>query len=301
MFEIACRQHGIVTRAQATASGLTRSMISRRLQSGRLRRVHPGVFALGGTVRTLEQRSFAAVAWGGPGIVASHRTAGQLWGIAGCCLGEIEISGDRRLTRPPPRIAPHFTKHLPHADRWTLRGIPITSPARTLFDLAAVVPEDTARGAIEDAVVKGLVAPGRLLAVIDSAAGRGRRGIPCARRARGEMRGDRLSSRLEDQLEGLLQRERLTGWVREHRIQADGSVFLIDFAWPHARVGIEADSRRWHSTSESFARDRRKHNVLIAHGWTILRFTWSDVFERPDWVTDSLLRALDRASAQRTT
>ena len=66
----------------------------------------------------------------------------------------------------------------------------------------------------------------------------------------------------------------------------------LDFAYPHLRLGIEADSRIWHGGRTDVQRNSDKANVLVAHGWRVLRFTWSDVRRRPAYVVDAVAREL---------
>ncbi|HYP22179.1 MAG TPA: type IV toxin-antitoxin system AbiEi family antitoxin domain-containing protein [Actinomycetota bacterium] len=101
MLRLAARQHGVVTRAQAIETGLTKSMVQTRVRTGRLRRIHPGVYCVGGSPATFEQRAFAAAAWAGPGAVLSHRSAGYLWGLVDRHPPVDELWTPRRRTRPP--------------------------------------------------------------------------------------------------------------------------------------------------------------------------------------------------------
>ncbi|MFO8175866.1 MAG: type IV toxin-antitoxin system AbiEi family antitoxin domain-containing protein [Longimicrobiales bacterium] len=141
--EIASRQHGAVTRAQLLAAGITAPMVDRRLKSRRLRPLHHGVYLHGSLVGSLEParlREMAAVLACGPGSVVSHGSAAALWGLL---QGEgdrspvhVTIPGADRGRRPG--IRRHKVANLPAEDAALVEGVPVTSPARTIVDLAAL-------------------------------------------------------------------------------------------------------------------------------------------------------------------
>jgi very-short-patch-repair endonuclease len=105
-------------------------------------------------------------------------------------------------------------------------------------------------------------------------------------------------SPLEDALVALLRRHRLPEPVRQHPVAAGGGrVLRIDLAYPEAKLGIEADGRRWHSGRADFQPDRDRGNLLAARGWTVLRLTWDDVRQRGDRVVDDIRPVLQRRRA----
>ncbi|HEX2041940.1 MAG TPA: DUF559 domain-containing protein [Acidimicrobiales bacterium] len=105
-------------------------------------------------------------------------------------------------------------------------------------------------------------------------------------------------SPLEDALVALLRRHRLPEPVRQHPVAVGGGrVVRLDLAYPDARVGIEADCRRWHSGRADFQSDRERGNHLAARGWTVLRFGWDDVGRRGDRVADDVRRVLQHRRA----
>lgn len=104
---------------------------------------------------------------------------------------------------------------------------------------------------------------------------------------------DRADFRAERRLIGLLRRAGVDGFVRA----VPFGRWTIDLAFPRHRVAIEFDGWAFHSGPDRFQNDRTKGNALVAAGWTVLRFTWRDLGERPDDVVDQIRRALDRAAA----
>lgn len=286
LFELARRQHGVFELGQALHLGYSRAAISRRVRTGLLTRVYPRTYRLAGSVVSREQRAVAACLWAGPSSVASYDTAADLWGIA-ASGPEVHVTLPRQRTSPPRGIRAHTCGRLAKRDVGVLRGVTLTSPARTVLDLAAGRRVDDLLALVEQTVVGGLVAPDRLAAVAGTATGcRGRRNLRQVL-DRGVAEG-RWASALEREVARLLSGSGLPPAVRELAV---GDV-RIDFAWPSARVGVEADGRLWHSTHDDFARDRAKHNALLAAGWRILRVTWRDLRRKPEEVVADLDRLL---------
>lgn len=145
---IAAQQHSVFDRRQAVAAGLSPRMIQHRLESGRWVSVSRGVYRLAGVERTWHQRVLAACLAAGAGAVASHRSAAALWEIDGFGPGPVEIS----VSRSQRRTA-HFTTHRPRnmwaADTTELDYVPVTTVARTIIDLAAVVGDDDLEAALD--------------------------------------------------------------------------------------------------------------------------------------------------------
>src|SRR5436305_2104854 len=132
---LAVRQHGLLLRAQVLDVGLTDAMIDHRIRSGRWARVCPGLYRLAGVPVSWRQRALAACLVAGPGAVVSHRSAAVLWGVSGFRPGRVEITvppgGSNRSTLARVHRSP--------VQGVRRDGVPVTSPARTIVDLAAVV------------------------------------------------------------------------------------------------------------------------------------------------------------------
>ena len=136
----------MVERRQLLALGWTRRAIERRLASGELHEIHRGVYAVGHRRLTRRGRWMAAVLAAGPGAVLSHRAAAALWGLRRSKA--LEVTTVRRCRREG--ILTHRAK-LPSDEVTVLDGIPATTVARTLLDLATVLPRDQVRHALEEA------------------------------------------------------------------------------------------------------------------------------------------------------
>jgi hypothetical protein len=160
---IAARQHGVVTGADLAAAGFGRGAVARRVADGRLRRLHASVFLLG-PLHGPRTREMAAVLACGPGAVLSHQAAAALWGFGPAWRGAVDvIVAGRHPRRAGIRV---HRGTLDPLDTRRREGVPTTSPARTLLDLAAVVPVARLENALEEAQVLKLVTPVQVAALL---------------------------------------------------------------------------------------------------------------------------------------
>ncbi len=160
---IARRQHGIVSRAQLLEAGLSTAGIKRWLASGRLHRIHRGVYAVGHTLISQEGRWLAAVLACGPGSYLSHGPAGQLSGIVPRRERfALHVSTPGRKMRSPAGIIGHTSRNLDVRDTTTRIRIPTTTPTRTIWDLATSRSPTQVRGAFEQAERQDLLDRHRL-------------------------------------------------------------------------------------------------------------------------------------------
>jgi hypothetical protein len=293
--KLAERQHGVLLRAQVLDLGFTPDAIQHRLATGRWELVRAGVYRLPGTPRSWEQQLLAVVLGAGAGAVVSHRTAAALWGLAGFRREErfdVTIPRGRRARHPSGRI--HRSLHLPPAHTGHLQSIPVTRPARTLVDLAGVVPAGRTERAIDNALAMGLVTTRELHAVTAELARPGRPGIALLRRLLDE-RGTGYvapASELEARYLALTRSAGLPDPVRQHDIGDDTDwLGRTDYSYPPVLVLVELDSRRHHLSKLDFEADRARDNRRVAAGWRPLRFTWRMVTGTPEAVIDLLLRS----------
>lgn len=160
--ELARRQHGLVTLAQAREAGVSVESARRRVNAGRWTRVTAGVFALAGTADTWRRRTFAALLAAGPGAVASHSTAAVLFGMPPFRFQRVEITVPRGRSHRSQIAVVHVTTDLDRGDVATKDGIPVTRPARTLIDLAGAASKSALEEAVDDALIRRLVTLHRL-------------------------------------------------------------------------------------------------------------------------------------------
>ncbi len=228
----------------------------------------------------------------GVDAAGSHRAAGAVWLLAGFdpVAPEVTVSGGRH---PRPRGVVVHQAALPSVDVTVVEAIPVTSPARTLLDLAAVVAAEAVEEALDDALRRGLVSIPRLRWRADQL---GRRpGVALIRRlldARTDANGQ-AQSVLETRFMRLLKRARLPTPVCQHQIRDRGRlVAIVDFAYPDLRLAIETDGYRWHSGRIAWQRDLARRNALTRLGWHVIHVTAEDIERRPDATVDVLAQAL---------
>jgi predicted transcriptional regulator of viral defense system len=162
--ERASRQHGVLSRTQLSSIGLSSDAIDRRIAAGLLQPIHRGVYAVGHRPSTREARWMAAVLAAGPDAVLAGRCAAALWCIRQTSRSEVEVIAPR-LCRRPGILARCIV--LPVDETDVEDGIPVTTPARTLFDLAAVVPPDQLEHAFNEAEYRRLTSPVSLDALLE--------------------------------------------------------------------------------------------------------------------------------------
>jgi predicted transcriptional regulator of viral defense system len=138
--ELAERQHGVVARWGLLEAGLGRGAIEARLRSGRLHRLHTGVYLVGHRLIRREGRWMAAVLASGPDAVLSHYSAAALWGLRPTSRTTIDVTVPH-VTRSSKLIRRHVS-HVPADERKVEERIPVTSVPRTILDLAATEPID---------------------------------------------------------------------------------------------------------------------------------------------------------------
>jgi predicted transcriptional regulator of viral defense system len=150
---LARRQHGVVSLEQLASVGLGAAAVQKRVEAGRLHRVHYGAYSVGYPLLSVEGRWMAAVLACGPGAVLSHRSAAALWGLCSDGQAAVDVTAPRRRGRSPSGVAAHRDGRLRVEDRAIVEGIPCTTVARTLLDFAGVVGMRQLRDAVGESEV----------------------------------------------------------------------------------------------------------------------------------------------------
>lgn len=291
---LATRQHGVVSLVDLSALGFSASGVRSRVARGRLHRLYPGVYAVGRPDLTREGHWLAAVKAAGEGAVLSHRSAAALHGLRPSSAASIELTV-RRAFRPQLRgLRVHRSTSVAGKDVTTVDAIPCTTPNRTLFDLAAVVGPDALERACERAEELGLLD----MAALSHLLNRPARGVRNLRAALARLGDGATRSELEVRFRTLCRQAGLpppevNGWL-----SLGGGHVLIDFLWRRQRVAVETDGYHYHRDRRSFARDRRRDQLLGLEGWQHARFTWEQVLNEPEHVI-RVVRALIAAGAPR--
>ena len=286
----AALQHGVVDRRDARALGLTDDAVHRRVRSGRLLQLHPGVYLLPGAPDTWHQRLFAACRAAGREAVASHRSAASLWGLIEG--DDVEVTVRRTKGPVPHGVVVHRSRDLVPAHTTLRHGIPSTNPLRTMVDLGAVSPDHVVADAIERGLVRKLFSVAALEWALTDLARPGRRGCGGLRRVLDDraLGAAPADSVLEARMARLLRSYRLPSAVFHHVVpEADAE---LDFAYVDRRLAIEVDGFEVHGTAPAMSADHDRHNRLVAAGWSVLRFTWYQVIRQPGTVARRLHEVL---------
>lgn len=286
--ELAARQWGVVARSQLLEAGLSPTMVRARIRGGHLLPLHPGVYAVGHARLRREGHWFAAVLATGPDAVLSHRDAAGLHGLRPANHARIDVTttADRTSTA---RIRVCRTRSLDGKDIATVYGVPVTTVARTLVDLAGTIPRDHLARAVKEAERRNVFDLRAVEATLARTRGRRGPGHRALREAIAEYVALGLSatdSALEDAFLRLTQH---AGFPRP-TVNAHVEGFRVDAVWRTQQIAVELDGWQHHHTRHAFERDRERDAALTAAGWRVVRFTHRQVTQRPGHVVQTLRR-----------
>jgi hypothetical protein len=277
--------HGVVTRVELLRAGVSVDEVRRRLRSGALLREHPGVYRVGHRAPSLEARYVAAVRACGERAVLSGRAAGYLFGALKGPAPPPEVTAPSR--RRVKGVKTRRCRSIDPRDVTTFRGIPVTTPPRTLVDIAAVLDLDDLARACHEAGVRHRTTPARVEVVLAR-----RPTSPGAAKLRAVLRGGApiTLSRLEKRFPDVL---RETGLPLPKTNRPAGGR-RVDCRWPGLRLTVELDSYRYHHSRHAWEQDRRRERDARARGDDFRRYTYGDVFEQPELMLAELHALLPR-------
>ncbi len=285
--QLARRQLGVMTRSQVLRAGIERNQLARLLARGELVTVAPCTYRLRSAPQTWHSRLMEVALWAGSPGGASHLSAGKLWGLDGLPKGPGELhvlcTHGARLAKAGVRV--HSSRQLEVRDFTQRGGIPVTHLARTLIDLASMLPEPS----LELAVASARRRHPNLEKWLEQSLGtsdarRGRPGI--------EKLGHILRSLTHVADESALEtrvwrRLRAAGVPLPHGQlainDARGFIARVDFAWPMHRLVLFADGLQWHDGTTRRTHDAEQRNRIMAAGWNIQVVTW-DMVSGEAWV-----------------
>jgi Transcriptional regulator, AbiEi antitoxin/Protein of unknown function (DUF559) len=274
---LAARQHGIVATRQLAALGLERGAVAKRAVAGRLHRVHRGVYAVGHPILTANGHRMAAVLACGPGATLSHASAAALWDIRPTAATRIDVSVRTPGGRKRQRIRIHRATTLQDDEITVHHGIRVTTPARTLLDLASSLPRRALERALDQAAILELFDLGALRRTIDANRGGRGAGILVAALASHEPGTTLTKSKLEERMLALCDRHGLA----RPAVNAWVAGLEVDFLFAAGKLVVEADSYRFHRSRRAFERDRERDALLAQHGYRVLRFTHRQMTREP--------------------
>lgn len=290
---LAGQQHGVVGRRQLLDLGLDVSAIDRRVASGRLLVVHRGVYAVGHRSLRREGWCWAAVLGGGAGTVLSHFTAAALWNLMSSrSVIHISVPGRTGRLRLGDVVA-HRPRSLPADEVEDHDGLPVTTVARTLVDLAAVARENDLEHAVEQAERQSLFDLVAVQAVL--ARSHGRRGIRTLRDVILRWAGPGVTrSEMEIAFRAICRRVDLPMPLTNAAVLLDGGHYEPDFLWPDRRLIVETDGFATHKTKRAFVRDRRRDRRLHRADYAVERFSWDDIFFDPRGCGEEMIDIMAR-------
>jgi predicted transcriptional regulator of viral defense system len=300
LLRYAAKQHGVISAAEAANFEVTRAQLRSGVRRGDWLTPHAGVLIAAAAPATWMQRCMIATQRSG-GLI-SHRAAARLHGLdgfhgsesggrivggSGGEAGLVELTVPDSRSRAIGDFLVHRTCVLAPEDCTVTAGIAVTSIARTLVDLGAVVSDDKVEQALDDAIRRGYS-----LRWITETLNRVDRPGPsgCASLRRVLARPDRQGPIPDSMFERSMERMAVAGGMpqpeRQFRVY-DGLGFAhgglgilvaqLDAAWPAVKLGVEAHSSRWHDGNRRGRADQRRDNRLAGLGWELLYLSWWDL------------------------
>lgn len=290
----ASRQHGLFTTDQALALGVTRQAIQTLVDAGWCTRLGTNVHRVDAVPRSRPQALLAAVLVHEARAAGSHRAAADHWGVPGYGTAQPEVTVEHARNRRTKLGIVRGSLHLPARHIAVRDAVPVTTPARTVFDLAGIEPAAKVARALDHLLSRRLCTLRQVNQVFFALAGQGRRGTVMMR------------TLLEDRGEGFVppatELERVGRAVfaagglpvPEFEVHlGDGELIgRVDCYWRAARLVVELDGSRYHDGLSAREADRARDNRLMAAGWRVLRFTWVDLTEHPEQTVRTIRAAL---------
>jgi hypothetical protein len=293
---------GLLTTAHLDALGVTRQQRRTLVARGVLVPVHRGVLRHAAHPTSWRQSVLAGVLATGDAAVASHRTAAMLWRFdgfdrPGCSPVEVTVPRARQR-RPPGEVVVHRTASLDRADVDLRRGIPRTSPARTLCDIAPGMAVPRLEATFDHAVRRGLIWPPHVRWRLDELRRRGRTGPAMVAdlldHTQGRPQGD---SWLEQEGVRIIAEAGLpTPRCQVKLRKAGGGIARVDLFWDRGRLVAELDGHASHATRRQRQSGAERAARLELSGWRVLAFTYEDVTERPGYVVATIRAHLAQRS-----
>lgn len=288
-------KEGVFHVEAAFRAGISKDQLSRLAASGVIRRPRPRVCVLSAFPHTWQQDAAVAQTWAAPDGVLSHNTAAALWGLRN--FGEprpIELTSAAYLRSRSPDVVVHRRRRWLPGDVCHLGRLMLTSPARTIIDIAGQIPVDRLRDALDEVLVRELVTLDRMQRRLKDAGRQGRPGAAALQRLIREFESSDLPPRsvLERRYLKCSRQARLPEPRLQHPVVIDGESYRIDFAYPTAALAVELDGWRFHGGREAWEADIKRSNALVAGGWQVIRGTWRDVKNDPRPLIDRVAELL---------
>lgn len=288
---IAAAQRGRVSRRQLLSAGVSASTIHRMVVRAMLHPLHGGVYAVGHLTPVELGAETAALLACADGAVLSHRTAAGLWKLRPPIEGDVHVTtGERQGRRDGIRT--HRTRRLDPRDIRTYELLPVTSPARTVLDLASIERAREVERALDEGIVRKILRVSEVEDVLGRASGL--RGAALLARILERRRGPTVTrSAAEERFLSLIRDALLP--PPEINVSIHG--YEVDFLWRTQRLVVEVDGYAYHGHRGAFERDRRKDAQLRAAGLSSMRVTWLQMKDEPYALIAHVAQALVWAEA----
>jgi very-short-patch-repair endonuclease len=284
---LAARQHGVVSRSQLQRLGISAHRIEYRLRKGRLESLHAGVYRIGPLVAP-RQRELAALLACGDDAVLSHQSAGALWELHSPPNGTPVVISTTRLVRlRSSAVRVHRMTTLHREDITQLDGLPLTTPSRTLLDLAGSLGTRELEQALARASRQGRLMRDQIQKLLERYPRR--HGIARLRTLLSAP-DDPVFTRSEAE-ERFLALVRRAG-LRPPEMNVKVRGFEVDALWRAERLVVEIDGFAYHSSPMDFERDRYRDGVLTAAGFRVMRIIWHQLTREPEALLIRLGQAL---------
>lgn len=291
ILSLAARQHGVVSRTQLLEMGVRAAQVAVRVRRHSLRLLQRGIYLVG-PLEVSGARLMSAVLCSGESAVVGHWSAAELWRIrepsgTSSAVDVIIAPGDRRR-RPGVR---HHRMEIQRDEVTTIDAIPVTTPARTLYDLAGSISGRDLEQAVAESLARGVTDAVRIEAMAKRYRNR-----PAARRLMALLGADHAPaltrSAAEEALLALIRRAQLPR--PEMNVRVHGCE--VDLFWRSERLIAEMDGFAFHGSRRSFEADRRRDATLAAAGMRVMRVTWRQLEKEPEALLVRLTQALVRGS-----
>jgi hypothetical protein len=297
--ELVASQHGVVALRQLLGLGLSARAVRDRVAAGRLHRIHAGVYAVGHAKLTRDGRYMAAVFACGEDSALSHRSSADKRGLRRTDRSSIDVTTVRRAGRGSAGIDAHTSVTLLPRDVTEVDGIRCTSVARTLLDLAAVLPRRDVERAFDQAEVLRVLDARKIEDVLARAGQH--RGAGVLRAILDDhVPGTTLTpNKLEEAFLAICDKASLPRPVVNAWIALEPTGYEADFLWRDRGLIAETDGRDVHTTRRAFVNDRVRDQRLMLAGYRVVRFPWQQVFDDPRDVAATLRAVVAQAEEVR--
>lgn len=286
--EIAHRQHGVVTRSQLLDAGMGSDAIDWRVVTGRLHRLHRGVYAVGHGRLCEHAWWLAGVLAAGPNAFLSHASAAALWRLRPAADEPVHVTVASRSHRAHPGLTVHRSSTLGRHAVTRHVDVPVTTPARTLVDVADALSAHQLQRALGEGYALRIVDRPKLAKAIAAAGPRRGAGRLAALLDEHALDSTLTRSALEERFLDLCRGAKLP----IPRVNAGVESLTVDFFWPARGLIAETDGRRYHGHDVAFERDRLRDQRLLGAGYRVVRFTYRQVVRSPESVVATLRKLL---------